>query len=239
MLKICSQSGCLMTGKGLISIVDGDAPIGFAVAGLLRNAGYNARSFTSANAFLAAYDPEVPGCVVTDLFMPGMSGLELQETLATRECCPPIIFFTGQGDVKKTAQVMRAGAVNVLCKPLQPEELLAAVREAIARDARLRAKLALRRRVRSLMDRLTPRERVVLGFVVAGLPNKVIAARLGRSERTIKLHKQKVIEKMRVGSAHQLLQVLIDGDMTPAPLQTSGSRDNFGCGSSAALAAQI
>jgi FixJ family two-component response regulator len=182
------------------------------------------RSFTSANAFLAAFDPAVPGCVVTDLVMPEMSGLRPQSALGTSDYRPPIIFFTGQADVKAAAQAMKAGAVDVLCKPVQAEDLLAAVREAVARDVELRAKLARRRRVTSLMDKLTPRERAVLGLVAAGLPNKVIATRLGRGERTIKLQKRAMMEKMRVRSAVALLQVLVDGDMVPTPLETSGSR---------------
>jgi FixJ family two-component response regulator len=166
---------------------------------------------------LAKGDPlSVPGCVVTDLVKTEMSGLRLQRALGAREYCPPIVFFTGQGDINAVAQAMRAGAVAVLCKPVQAEDLLAAVREALERDAELRAKLALRHHIRGLMDKLTPPERVVLEHVVAGLPNKVIAARIGRAERTVKLHKKSVMEKMRVRSAVALLQLLVEGDMAPA-----------------------
>jgi FixJ family two-component response regulator len=216
-------TGASTAMQPLISVVDDDALIGLALEGLLQSAGYRAHSFTSANAFLAAYDPEVPGCVVTDLVMPEMSGLQLQGVLGARDYCPPIVFFTGQGDVNAVAQAMRAGAVDFLCKPVQADDLLAAVREALVRDTELRAKLALRRRVRGLMDRLTPRERVVFELVVAGLPNKIIAARLGRSEKTIKSHRMKVMEKMCVRSAVALLQLLIDGDMAPAPRQTNAA----------------
>jgi len=205
----------------LISVVDDDALIGLAHAGLLESAGYKARSFTSGNAFLGAYDPEVPGCVVTDLVMPEMSGLQLQGVLGARDYCPPIVFMTGQGDVNAIAQAMKAGAVDFLCKPVQLEDLLAAVREALARDTELRAKRALRRHVRSLMDRLTPRERVVFELVAAGLPNKAIARRLGRSEKTIKTQKGQVLEKMRVRSTLALVQLLVKGDMASALLQTS------------------
>ncbi len=213
-----------MSSQALIYVVDDDPLIGVALAGLLRSAGYMARRFTSPSAFLAAFDPGVPGCLVTDLVMPEMSGLELQRALTTRDYSPPVVFLTGQGDIKATAQAMKAGAVDFLCKPVQPEDLLAAVREAVARDAKLRTNLERRRRVSGLVDKLTPRERDVLGLVVQGLPNKVIAARLGRGQRTIKLHKQHLMEKMGVRSASALLQVLVDGDLAPARVRIGGSR---------------
>jgi FixJ family two-component response regulator len=114
--------------------------------------------------------------------------------------------------------------VDFLCKPVQPEDLLAAVREAVAKDATLRISLERRRRVRSLVDKLSPRERDVLGLVVQGLPNKVIAARLGRAQRTIKLHKQNLMEKMGARSAATLLEMLVDGDIAPARVRINGSR---------------
>jgi len=195
----------------LIYVVDDDPLIGLASAALLRGAGYIVRSFISPGAFLAAFDPEVPGCVVTDLVMPEMSGIQLQSLLAMHEYCPPIIFVSGKGDVKTTAAAMKAGAVDFLCKPVQPDEFLAAVHEAVSKDAELRANLERRRRVRGLVDKLTPQERDVLGLLVQGFPNKVIAARLGRGERTIKHHKKKLMGKMGVRSAAALLQVLVDG----------------------------
>jgi FixJ family two-component response regulator len=221
--------------QALISIIDDDASIGSALAWLLKGTGYKARSFTSANTFLAAYDPKVPGCVVTDLVMTDMSGLQLQRALGAREYCPPIVFFTNQGDVNTVAQAMKAGAVAALCKPVQAEDLVAAVREALERDAELRAKLALRHHIRGLMGKLTPRERVVFGHVVAGLPNKVIAARIRRAERTVKLQKKSVMEKMRVRSAVALLQLLVEGDMAPART----SRYSLTSGSTALPAAQF
>ena len=125
--------------------------------------------------------------------------------------------------------------MDVLCKPVQAQDVLAAVREALERDGELRAKLALRHHIRSLMDKLTPRERVVFGLVVEGLPNKLIAARIGRVERTVKLQKKSVMEKMRVRSAVALLQLLVEGDMAPA--RTSGY--GFTSGSIALSAAQL
>ncbi len=224
-----------MTTNAIIYVVDDDRSIGFALATLLRTEGHMTRTFTTATAFLADYDPEVPGCLVTDLLMPGMSGLELQTALATRDYLLPIVFFTGQVDVKVSVQAMKAGAVDFLCKPVQPEELFTAVREALARDEKLRTKRVQQRRVRALIDNLTPQEKVVLGLVVSGLPNKVIAGRLGRAERTIKLHKQAVMGKMGVRSATALLHLLVDADM--APPHGSRSHSNFASESTASFAA--
>jgi len=139
-----------MISQALIHVVDDDPLIGLALAALLRSAGYTARRFTSPSAFLAAFDAQVPGCVVSDLVMPQMSGLELQIALAAHDYAPPIVFLTGQGDIKSTAQAMKAGAVDVLCKPVQPEELLAVVREAVAKDAELRGCTIGRRAVRDV-----------------------------------------------------------------------------------------
>lgn len=213
-----------MSSQAVIYVVDDDPSIGLALAALLRSAGYTAHGFSSPTAFLAAFDPEAPGCVVTDLVMPEMSGLELQRVLATRDYSPPVVFLTGQGDIKATAQAMKAGAVDFLCKPVQAEDFLAAVSEAVATDATLRIGLERRRRVRNLFNKLSARERDVLGLVVQGLPNKVIAARLVRAERTIKLHKRQMMAKMGVRSAAALLEMLIDGDIAPARARIGGSR---------------
>jgi len=208
----------LMTTQALVSILDDDASIVLALARMLHAEGFLTRTWTSAASFLATFNPEIPGCLLTDLIMPDMSGLELQRALAARDCSVPIVFFSGRRDIAATVQAMRGGAVGFLCKPVRRAELIAAVREAIAQDTASRAKLGLRRRVRALMQDLTPRESQVLELVALGMTNKEIAALLGAAEKTVKVHRGRLMEKMRVRSAAALLQLLLAADLAPMPL---------------------
>jgi two-component system, LuxR family, response regulator FixJ len=188
----------------LVRIVDDDASFLTAVARLLRASGFAVKTFASAAELLARLEPEVPGCVLVDLQMPGLSGLEVQEVLAKEEHALPVIFLTGHGNIPTTVQAMRHGAEDFLTKRAPKQDLLDAVTRAIDRDARQRAGRARLDALRARFIALTPREREVLQHVVQGKPNKVIACDLGIHERTVKLHRTAITTKLGVSSAAEL-----------------------------------
>jgi len=192
----------------IVFLLDDDESIAIALGRLLRANGFLTRIYTSALKFLEAHEGETPGCLVTDLRMPGMSGLELQSALLARGIERPVVFITGQGDISTTVQGMKAGAVTFLSKPLQRTELLGAVREAIARDAEARSKRQEQQEVTERLASLTARERQVLDLVATGLLNKQIAAELGAAEKTIKVHRGRIMEKMQVRTATELVSLL-------------------------------
>jgi FixJ family two-component response regulator len=190
-----------------VYLVDDEPSVLRAMSRLLRAAGHQVSAFRSPQAFLAGHDPTVPGCVVLDLAMPGLNGLELQMALSESGCQRPIIFVTGHGDVPSSVRAMKAGAVDFLTKPVSENDLLAALHRAIERDR-------LRRRVDTelhafaeRLKTLTPREREVLQHVVAGQLNKQIAAELGIVEKTIKVHRSRVMEKMGVRTVADLVRM--------------------------------
>jgi FixJ family two-component response regulator len=187
--------------------VDDDPSVLRALTRLLSSAGLEARGFPSPAAFLEAHDPATPGCLVLDVALPGLDGLEVQKTLSVSECPRPIVFITGRGDIPTTVRAMRGGAVDFLTKPVNGRDLLAAVRNAIEIDrvARLAQGeiVAMRQRLASL----TPREREVLVHVVTGRLNKQIAADLGTVEKTIKVHRARIMEKMAVRSLADLVRI--------------------------------
>jgi FixJ family two-component response regulator len=203
----------------IVFLLDDDEAIGVALGRLLRANGFQTRIYTSALKFLEAHDGDTPGCLVTDLRMPGMSGLELQSALLARGIERPIVFITGQGDIPTTVQAMKAGAVTFLSKPLQRTEFLAAVREAIARDAEARTRRHEQQEVSGRLASLTARERQVLDLVATGLLNKQIAAELGAAEKTIKVHRGRIMEKMQVRTATELVSLLF---RTESYVRTSG-----------------
>jgi two-component system, LuxR family, response regulator FixJ len=188
----------------LVRIVDDDASFLTAVARLLRASGFAAKTFPSAAEFLARLEPDVPGCVLVDLQMPGLSGLEVQDVLAKEGHALPVIFLTGHGDIPTTVQAMRQGAEDFLTKRAPKQDLLDAVTRAIDRDARERARRARLDALRARFIALTPREREVLQHVVQGKPNKIIACDLGIHERTVKLHRTAITTKLGVSSAAEL-----------------------------------
>jgi FixJ family two-component response regulator len=190
-----------------VFLVDDDPSVLRALSRLLRTAGYGARTFHSSREFLADHDPAVPGCLVLDLAMPGLNGLELQEALAASGSQRPIVFVSGHGDVSSSVQAMKAGAVDFLTKPVSEENLLAAVGRAIARDRRMRQAWAELQAIGARLATLTPREREVLEHVVAGRLNKQIAADLGTVEKTIKVHRSRMMEKMGVRSLADLVRI--------------------------------
>ena len=190
-----------------VFVVDDYAPGRKSIARLLRTAGFAVTAFASAKEFLAQYDPETPGCLVLDLAMPEVSGLELQSILARKSSLLPIIFLTAHGSVPKSVQAMKRGASDFLTRPVNDEDLLAAVRAAIEKDRALRREQAELSEIRARVARLTPREREVLEYVVAGKLNKQIAGELGTVEQTVKIHRAHVMQKMRVQSVAELVRL--------------------------------
>ena len=191
----------------LVYVIDDDGAVRNALSRVLVYAGFDVRAYASAVEFLAAEREDRPACIVLDVGMPGMSGVELQATMAHMMSAPPIIFLTGRGSVDMSVRAMKAGAVDFLTKPVKREALLAAVTSALARDATSRARNEETRVVRARFDRLTPREREVLAEVVRGRLNKQIADDLGTSVRTVKAHRAQVMAKMEVGSLAVLVNV--------------------------------
>jgi FixJ family two-component response regulator len=191
----------------MIHVVDDDDSMRTAVMRLLRAAGYDVRGYSHAGEFLLAQPGNLPGCVVLDVRMPGPSGLDLQVAFAEQEDALPIIFLTGHGDIPMSVRAMKAGAVDFLTKPVTREALLNAVQSALARDTENRTARKKVGTLRSRYESLTPRERAVFAFVNAGKLNKQIARELGTSERTVKAHRAKVMEKMHVTSLAELVHL--------------------------------
>lgn len=192
----------------IVYVLDDEPAVVVAFARMLQSSGFTVSPYTSAAEFLEAHDAETPGCLVADVRMPGMSGLELQRTLLARGIDRAIVFVTGQGDIPTTVQAMKAGAVTFLSKPVQRAELVAAVREALLRDAVGRAQHREREDLVRRLASLTPRERQVLELVATGMLNKQIAAELGAAEKTIKVHRGRIMEKMQVRTATALVGLL-------------------------------
>jgi FixJ family two-component response regulator len=192
----------------VLYIVDDDPDVRRALARLLRAAGYSTRSFASAGEFLGSGEARLSaGCIILDLKMPGLNGLELQQCLTASGCLRPIIFLTGNGDISKSVLAMKAGAINFLTKPVDDRELLAAVEEALRVDAVERAAWNNRHSVSERLNKLTRRERQVFEQVVAGRLNKQIAAELGIVEKTIKVHRARMMRKMNAASIVELVHL--------------------------------
>src|SRR5438874_7534017 len=190
-----------------VFVVDDYAPVRRSIVRLLHAAGFVVAAFASAEEFLAQYDPQTLGCLVLDVAMPTLNGLELQHILAQTGSLLPIIFLTSHGDIPKSVQAMKHGASDFLTKPVNDEDLLAAVRVAIEKDRDLRREQAELSEIRARVARLTPREREVLEYVVAGKLNKQIAGELGTVEQTVKIHRAHVMQKMRVQSVAELVRL--------------------------------
>lgn len=192
-----------------VFVVDDDAGVLASVEFLLRTVGIHARTFASAQAFLDAYDPAAPGCLVLDVRMPAMGGLELQERLRALGSSLPIIFLTAHGDVPMAVKAVKAGAVDFIQKPFHDQELVDKIQRALEENARTRATDAARSDVATRVDSLTRRERQVMDAVVAGKANKVIAGELGVSQRTVEIHRAHVMQKMRATSVAELVQMVM------------------------------
>jgi FixJ family two-component response regulator len=200
-----------MTGNPAIYLVDDDPAVLKALARLLRESGYDVRPFDSPRKFLEEHDPALPGCALLDISMPGLDGLELQEELASARSDRQIVFITGHGDIPGSVKAMRAGAIDFLTKPVDRATLLLVVEAALERDALVRAASARRRSIDKRLESLTMREREVLERVVKGLLNKQIAAELGPAEKTIKVHRARMMEKMQVRSVAELVSLIAGG----------------------------
>jgi FixJ family two-component response regulator len=191
----------------IVYVVDDDVSSRQSLEFLIRASGYTVRAFPSSRAFLASPRPEMPACLVLDVRMPGLTGLELQGELAKMGVRLPIIFITGHGDIPMSVQAMKAGAVEFLTKPFREDSMLEAITHAIEGDrAAHRARLELAE-LKRRHARLTPREREVMASVVTGLLNKQVAAELGASEKTIKAHRGKVMQKMEAASLADLVRM--------------------------------
>lgn len=205
--------------RPIVFVVDDDSRIRDALSSLLASAGLDVAVFASASQFLQAEKPNAPACLVLDLELPDVHGLDLQRELAEQDA-PPIVFITGHGDVPSSVRAMKAGAVEFLTKPFGDEELLSAINTSISIDRASRLKRAEDAEVRRRYERLTPREREVLAFVVNGFANKHTAAELGTSEITIGVHRGQVMRKMGAGSLAELIR-LADKLRIPPPTLSS------------------
>lgn len=190
--------------KPIVYLVDDDASMLRALLRLLTVAGHAVETFASATAFLAQHQPQNRGCVITDLRMPGPSGLDLQSELVRGGNPLPVVFLTGHGDIPTSVHAMKGGAEDFLTKPVRKDDLLAAVKRALARDAAAFAQRAHQRELQRRFESLTPREQEVLTHVIAGKLNKEIAADLEATERTIKAHRANIMEKLQAQSPAEL-----------------------------------
>jgi FixJ family two-component response regulator len=200
--------------QGVVYVVDDDRSFLRSMDRLLTAAGHAVRTFTSASEFLAADRPDALGCLLLDLRMPGVNGLELQELLSASGSELPIVFLSGHAEFHAGVRALKAGAIDFLEKPFTEAELLAAIASALQRDRGARERRAIREDARARIARLTPRERQVCDLVATGLLNKQVAAELGTAEKTIKCHRGRVMEKLAVGSVAELVRLV---DLARAP----------------------
>jgi FixJ family two-component response regulator len=205
-----------MTKSGpTIFLVDDDAGVLKALSRLLRTRGYETLAFTSPREFLGTHDSSLPGCAVLDVSMPDLDGLELQKALSTRDTHRPIVFLTGEGDIPTSVRAMKAGAIDFLTKPVSDDDLLAAIARAIEVDSEGRQLSSELEAINTKFASLTPREHEVMTHVIAGRLNKQIAGDLGTVEKTIKVHRSRVMEKMGVRSVAALVRLSEKAGISP------------------------
>lgn len=205
-----------MKDSPVIHVVDDDSSFRSAMERLLRAAGYRAIAYESVSKFLASFEGNVPGCILVDLRMPEQNGLDLQNSLLKSKLSIPIIFLTAHGDIPTTVRAMREGAIDFLTKPVKKEILFDALERALARDAAAREQCAQINELQTRYQSLTPREREVLTYVIAGKLNKQIAFDLGTTERTIKAHRARIMEKLRIASLAELVRLAQALNIQPA-----------------------
>jgi len=208
----------MTTMAELVGVVDDDLSVRRSLRRLFKSAGYAAETFASAEDYLAREIFDGPTCLVLDVRMPGLNGLGLQETLQSRGGCEQIVFITGHGDVPTCTQAMKKGAVDFLLKPFDDGELIAAVARALVRGKECLRRRAERRHARGRLDKLTPREFEVLRFVIMGLLNKQIAVELETAEKTIKVHRGRVMQKLGLTSVADLVRFSQNAGVSPAEI---------------------
>jgi FixJ family two-component response regulator len=191
----------------VVFVVDDDLSVREAIKSLIRSVGLRVETFETAQEFLRSKRPDAPGCVVLDVRLPGLSGLDLQRELAAHGINLPVIFITGHGDIPMSVRAMKAGALEFLTKPFRDQDLLDAIQQALECDLSARQQRSETAELRERFDSLTSREREVIGLVVSGLLNKQIAGELGTSEVTIKIHRSQVMKKMGAGSLAELVRM--------------------------------
>jgi two-component system, LuxR family, response regulator FixJ len=196
--------------KPTVFVVDDDAAVRDSLRFLLRSVGHPVEVFASAADFMHAYGDDRPGCLVLDIRMPGMSGLELQQQLVERRALIPIIFITGHGDVPMAVEAMQSGAMDFIQKPFRDQDLLDRINQALEKDLVNRQALGQLNLIKERLESLTPREREVMDMVVHGKANKVIAADLDLSQRTVEIHRARVMEKMHASSLAHLVRMVIE-----------------------------
>ena len=190
----------------VVFVVDDDPIVCTSMKRLIRTLGLEVQTFNSAQDFLLAKRPDAPGCLVLDVRLPDLSGLDLQQELANAHADLPIIFVTGHADIPMSVRAMKAGAVEFLTKPFREQDLLEAIQHGIAQDRKMRERRAAISQLQQRLDSLTPREQEVFLLVVSGLPNKQIADKLGASEKTIKIHRGQLMRKMQAESLADLVR---------------------------------
>jgi len=193
--------------NAVVFVIDDDESIREALKSLIRSVGLSVETFASADEFLRSRRPDIPACLILDVRMPGLSGLDLQRDLTETKIHIPIIFITGHGDIPMSVRAMKAGAVEFLTKPFRDQDLLDAIQQALERDRLVRSQRADNAELLNRYRSLTPRETEVFGLVVKGLLNKQIALQLGTSEITVKLHRRQVMEKMHAASLADLVRM--------------------------------
>jgi FixJ family two-component response regulator len=194
----------------VVMVVDDDAGLRNAMRSLLKSVGITSTLFASAQEFLDAYQPSQRGCLVLDIRMPGMSGMELQQQLNIRGAVIPVIFMSGHADIPMAVEAMQHGAFDFLQKPFRDQDLLDRIQRAIVRDTEMRQSLGEHARIKAHLESLTPREREVLDLMTQGKQNKVVGQELGVSPRTIEIHRARVMEKMGAHSVAELVRMMLD-----------------------------
>jgi len=201
----------------MVFLIDDEPSVLKALARVIGATGFRTASFSSPQSFLEQYEPAARGCIVLDVSMPGFTGLELQQALIEKNCSLPIVFLTARGDIPTSVRAMKHGAVDFLTKPVDDNDLIAAVDRALAREATDHVRRAQITELQMRFSTLTSREQEVLGHVIAGRLNKQIAAVLGTTEKTVKVHRARVMEKMQAQSLAELVRLSGTAGISPTP----------------------